>query len=61
MDCSEFKKALAVCEIFDGSTQVIFFNDSTKKYVSTNICISASDFVVKELVEILGNGCVVLK
>ncbi len=60
MNCNEFKRALAVCEIFDGSTQVIFYNEDSKKYVLANILTSSSSFVLNELKEILGDKCVVL-
>ena len=61
MESPTFKRALAVCDIFEGTTQVIIFDDMTKKYVSSNVYTSDSEFVVNELKEIVGSSCVVLK
>ena len=61
IDSPVFKRALAVCEIFEGSLQVIIYDDKAKKYVSSNVYTSDSQFVIDELKEIVGSGCVVLK
>jgi DNA polymerase-3 subunit alpha len=61
MNGSDFKRAFAVCEIFEGGTQVIVFEDDTKRYISSNVYTSDSEFVISELKNILGLNCVVLK
>jgi len=61
MECQKYLKALNLVDIFGGTTQVIFFNDATKKYISYSNGISLSDFVLSELCELLGKDNVVLK
>ena len=61
MKCQKYLKALNLVDIFGGTTQVIFFNDATKKYISYSNGISLSDFVLSELCELLGKDNVVLK
>lgn len=61
MESPAFKRAMAICEIFDGSTQVVIFDDSNKKYVLSNVLTADNEFVINELVEVLGEGSVVLK
>lgn len=55
-----FKRALALVDIFDGNCRVIFYDVSAEKYIklsNKNIC--SSDFVIKELIELLGSENVV--
>lgn len=56
-----FKRVLGICEIFDGGTQVIFYDSDKGKYISSNLKIDCSEFVLKELKEILGTANVILK
>jgi DNA polymerase-3 subunit alpha len=56
-----FKRAIAVCEIFEGNTPVVIYESDTKRYVSSSITTSVTEFVLNELQEILGNGSVVTK
>ena len=55
------KRALAIVSIFEGPVQVIFYDESRKKYASSGLGITASPFVISELKELLGAEAVVLK
>jgi DNA polymerase-3 subunit alpha len=57
----EMKRALAIVSIFEGPVQVIFYDESRKKYASSGLGITASPFVISELKELLGAEAVVLK
>lgn len=58
----EFKKAKNLVDIFnEGSTRVIFYDISTKKYSEYNERIYYSEYVIKQLKEILGDENVVTK
>ena len=62
LDCELAIKAVNLCEIFCGSTQVVLYDSSTQKY--TNYSGSGADAsakLISELKELLGDGCVVLK
>ncbi len=61
LSCKEFKRALAVSEIFGGLTPVIFYDVSEKKYLKSGLSVGATDFVINELKEILGESSVILK
>jgi len=61
MDCKEYFKAKNIVDIFEGSTQVVFYNSSTSEYKSYNAGIEATPYVLNELVEILGKDNVVTK
>ncbi len=61
MSSSSFKRAIAVCEIFEGNTPVVIYESNTKRYVSSSVMTAPTPFVLKELGEILGEGSVVLK
>jgi DNA polymerase-3 subunit alpha len=61
MSSSSFRRATAVCEIFEGKTPVVIYESDGKRYVSSSIMTAPTDFVLKELNEILGHGNVVLK
>lgn len=56
-----FKRAIAVCEIFEGSVPVVIYESEAKRYVSSSIMTAPTDFVINELCEILGCENVVLK
>jgi len=59
--CNIYRRALAVCEIFEGQCLVIFFDASTSKYLKTDIKTEISEFVKKELSELLGSENVIIK
>lgn len=61
MSSPSFKRAIAVCEIFEGKTPVIVYESESKRYVSSSIMTDATPFVLNELCEILGSGSVVIK
>ena len=61
LKCSEYLKALNIIDIFEGNTKVIFFDASNSKYIAYSNGVDASNFVIGELKEILGNDNVVLK
>ena len=56
-----FKRAIAVCEIFEGSVPVVIYESDARRYVSSSILTAPTDFVINELCEILGCENVVLK
>ncbi|MBQ7161039.1 MAG: hypothetical protein IJR90_04970, partial [Clostridia bacterium] len=61
-DSAEWKRADAVISIFSGQTAVVVYENDTKKYCSlSNKGVTADDFVLGELREILGDGNVILK
>ena len=57
----EFMKAVNLIDIFEGNTQVIFYRMDEKSYFSYSRPIAASDFVIGELVSLLGEENVILK
>jgi len=61
MTGEKYMRSVALCEIFTGSVEVIYYDASCAKYMKTTILVEASDFVIKELVEILGKENVILK
>jgi hypothetical protein len=61
MKCKQYQKALNLVNIFEGMTQVIFYNTEENKYVSYSNGISLSHFVLSELYGILGEENVILK
>ena len=61
MDSKEMKRALALCEIFEGQTQVIFYDSSSKKYISSNVFTNSGNFQLNEIVSLLGKENVILK
>ena len=62
VDKSDFKRSVAMVEIFSGDCKVVFYDVSTGKYVKiTDRGITPSDFVIRELAEILGSENVVLR
>lgn len=61
MKCKEYLKVQNLVDIFGGTTQVIFYNSATKKYISYSNGIGVTNFVINELCAILGKENVVLK
>ena len=61
MSGEKYKKAYNLAAIFEGRIALIFYDTSTGKYISTNMGIDASGYVVKELKAILGEDNVVLR
>ena len=61
-DSEEFRKAKNLVDIFnEGSTRVIFYDMSTKKYSEYNERIYYSEYVIDQLKGILGDEDVVAK
>ncbi len=60
-ECREFVLAKNLVEIFEGNIQVIFFDESEKKYLSSGLSFSVTDYTITELKKILGDDNVVLK
>ncbi len=57
-----FKRSVAMVDIFSGDCKVVFYDISTGKYTKiSDRGICPSDFVVRELIEILGSENVVLR
>ncbi len=57
----EFKKAVNLVDIFDGSTPVVFYSADTSSYFSYSRGINISDYVAEELSHLLGGKNVILK
>ena len=57
-----YRRALNLAEIFcDGTTALIFYDVSAGKYLSSNLRVRATPFVLERLERILGTGNVVAK
>ena len=61
MECRSYKKVLNVVDIFEGTTKVIFYDLSAKKYIAYSRGLDATQKVIDELISILGKENVVLK
>ena len=61
MYCPEFKRAVALCEIFSGQAPVVFFAGDTGKYIKSNLMAAPTGFLLNELKEVAGEKNVVLK
>ena len=57
----EYQKAYNLATIFDGRIALIFYDTSSGKYISTNMGIDATNYVIRELKALLGEENVVLK
>ncbi|MBQ8185422.1 MAG: DNA polymerase III subunit alpha, partial [Clostridia bacterium] len=57
----EFRRAKAVCGIFDGPVPVYFYSMATKAYLSSGLGIAPTEFVIGELKELLGGENVALR
>ncbi len=55
----EYRRARAICGIFEGPVPVIFYSAATKEYLAAGMGISPTDFVIGELTEVLGSDNVV--
>ncbi|MBE6636404.1 MAG: DNA polymerase III subunit alpha [Ruminococcaceae bacterium] len=54
MSGTVFRRALALCEIFQGVTPLVFYDLSRKKYIAANITVGATPFLLNELAEVVG-------
>ncbi len=61
LECEKYKKAVNIVEIFDGETQTVFYDSSQSKYVTHPTGALCDDFVLGELIKLLGEENVVLK
>lgn len=62
MKCPEYKRLRGVIDIFEGGVPVTFYDNSKKQYVTINdMKVDASDFVLNEMRELIGDENVVLK
>ncbi len=61
MECREYKKALNLVDIFEGTTRVIFYNMESGKYIAYSKGIGITNSVLSELYDILGKENVVLR
>ena len=62
MKCENFKKAKNLVDIFnEGSVRVIFYDMSMKKYSEYSERIYCTDYVIQQLMNILGEDNVVVK
>lgn len=57
----EAKKAVNLIEIFDGETPVMFYETKSSRYLSLNIALDATPFVINELKKLLGEENVAVK
>ena len=57
----KYKKLENLLSIFDGDVQVIVFDKSNSKYLSTNMGISLSPYVLKEIQDHIGEENVALR
>lgn len=61
-DCTQFKRSLALVDIFSGSCKVVYYDKSKNKYLNiSDRGISPTNFVINELIEILGSENIVLR
>lgn len=61
MKCDKYLKAYNLVSIFEGSVAVIFYDSSSSKYISTNLGIDATRYVVEEFKRLLGEENVALR
>ena len=61
MNGKAYLKSIAIVRIFDGKTPVVFYDASSGKYLRCSESVEASEFVLSELKEILGENCVIMK
>ncbi len=62
MECTEFKKAVNLLEIFDGRTKVVFYDAQNKNYIlARGRSVELSERVMAFFREILGNENVIVK
>jgi DNA polymerase-3 subunit alpha len=62
MESESFKRAQSLIGIFPGSFPVVFYDASVGKYLQAEgYGVELSDFVIRELRSILGDGAVILR
>ena len=61
MSGETFDKIINVISIFEGTTKVIFYDATRKKYEKYNRAIDIRPNMLAYLKELLGDDCVVLK
>lgn len=61
LECEKYKKACNLVDIFTGEGQIIFYDESTAKYLAYSGGALVDDFLIEELVKILGKENVVYK
>ena len=61
LTCEQFVKAKNIVEIFEGETEVIFFDSSNKQYHPSGLGFDATDYTTKQLQTLLGYENVVVK
>jgi len=60
-NCREYLKVKNLVDIFEGNVKVIFYNSESSTYVNYQGGITATEYILSELREILGKENVVLK
>ena len=61
LTCEQFVKAKNIVEIFEGETEVIFFDSSNKQYHPSGLGFDVTDYTTKQLQTLLGYENVVVK
>ena len=61
LTCEQFVKAKNIVEIFEGETEVIFFDSSSKQYKPSGLGFDITDYTIKQLKALLGDENVVIK
>ncbi len=61
LECVQYLKAKNIVDIFDGDVSVIFYDQSTSRYLNYPHGIALSDYILSELREILGEANVVAR
>ena len=61
MESEVFRKAMNIIEIFGGSTPVVFFDGSCKKYIACSAGIELSDFVLTRIKRVVGEENAIYK
>ncbi len=56
-----YKRAKAVCQIFEGAVPVIFYFSNTKEYKPSGLFLNPTAFVIAELKELVGDENVVVR
>ena len=59
LECEETQKVKNLVGIFEGSTAVVLYDNSAKKYIAFDASVDISDFLIKELKLLLGEENVV--
>ena len=61
LDCEQYRKAVNLAEIFEGTVRVIFYDSSKSEYVKSDLGVELSSAVLYELRSLLGEENVVPK